>query len=625
MYIRKTKIKNSKAGDAYYSYRIVESLREGNKVKQKTLLNLGKHFDIDPAHWSSLTLRIEQLLNHHGQQQTDLFDLQSDLDETLEKAAQRYCAQIIHKQSQPVNRSESLLPDSPASPHFETIDVNEIEALNPRSIGVESLAYHAMKQLKLDDKLTELGFNGPDKAAALGNIIGRMIAPGSELSTLYWLQNRSALGELLQHDYATTSLTRLYTVGDQLLKSQSALETYLSDRESNLFQLTSTIILYDLTNTYFEGTCASNPKAAFGRSKEKRSDCRLITMGVVLGSEGFPLHSRIFSGNASEPKTLKEMIEGLRKGSDVAPVIVLDAGIASQENIDWLVAHDFQYIVVSRERNKENPKEQDDAVVIKKEPGNTVIAKRVDDTQNKEVFLYCHSEKREKKDAAIRNRFHQRFEEALERLHKGLSKKGCTKRYDKIMERIGRIKQKNTRVAQDYDIKISLDKEKKNATAITFKRLEQSHKKSHLSGVYCLRSNILDWTETQLWHTYVMLTDLEATFRSMKSELGMRPVYHQKEQRVTAHLFITLLAYHLVHTIRYQLKRKGIHLSWDSIRQQLATQQRITLSMTNREQKTIFVRTTSKAEAMQRKIVDALEIPSDPIGNVKTVINKKNM
>ncbi len=256
-----------------------------------------------------------------------------------------------------------------------------------------------MKQLQLDQKLTELGFNGPDKVAALGNIIGRMIAPGSELATLQWLQTQSALGELLEHDYETTSLTRLYTVADQLLASQSALEAHLSAQENGLFSLNSTIILYDLTNTYFEGTCAGNPKAEFGRSKEKRNDCRLVTLGLVLGGEGFPVNSRIFNGNASEPKTLKAMIEGLNKGSEQSPIIVLDAGIASQDNIDWLVDNGFQYLVVSRERHKENPKESEGAVYIKEEPGHKIIAKRIDDTDNEEVYLYCHSEDREKKDA----------------------------------------------------------------------------------------------------------------------------------------------------------------------------------------------------------------------------------
>jgi len=623
MYIRKTKIKNSKQGDAYYTHRIVESVRERDKVKQTTLLNLGKHFDIKSTLWPLLISRIEQLLQQNQtEQQAELFNLQLELDETLEKAAQRYAALIIHKQSQPVVSDDHQSLSAQQSSHFETVDINQLSALTARSIGVETIAWHAVKQLKLEQKLTALGFNGRDRAAALGNIIGRMVSPGSERSTHQWLTNQTALGELIEHDYDTTKLTRLYTVGDDLLRSQSALESFLYQQEKDLFNLKQTIILYDLTNTYFEGSAATNPKAQFGRSKEKRSDCKLVTMGLVLDSEGFPINSRLFNGNASEPQTLEEMIDGLNQEKLQAPVIVLDAGIASQENLTWLQENHYQYIVVSRERHKENPQESENAVVIKEEPHNRVIVKRVDDGENQEVRLYCHSEKREKKDAAIRSRFHQRFEQALEKLHQGLSKKGTIKRYEKVLENIGRIKQKNSRVAQDYDIDVIADENKKNAISITFKRLENSHDKDKLSGVYCLRSNILDWTEEQLWHTYVMLTDLEATFRSMKTELGLRPVYHRKEERVTAHLFITLLAYHLVHTIRYQLKEKGINLSWHSIRQVLSTVQRITISMPTKDNKMVYVRTTTKPEPMQQKIYDALNISTDPIGKVKTIIDK---
>jgi len=448
-----------------------------------------------------------------------------------------------------------------------------------------------------------------------------MIAPGSERSTHHWLTHQTALGELIEHDYGTTKLTRLYTVADDLLRSQSALESFLYQQEKDLFHLKQTIVLYDLTNTYFEGHANANPKAQFGRSKEKRNDCKLVTMGLVLNSEGFPINSRLFNGNASEPQTLKEMIEGLNQPGLPAPVVVLDAGIASQDNIDWLSAHHFQYIVVSRERHKENPQESEQAVVIKEEPNQRILVKRVEDDNN-EVRLYCHSEQREKTDAAIRSRFHQRFEQALEKLHQGLSKKGTIKRYEKVLETIGRIKQKNSRVAQDYDIEVTADAHKKNAVSITFKRSEKSQDKDKLAGVYCLRSNRLDWTEEQLWHTYVMLTDLEATFRSMKTELGMRPIYHRKEDRVTAHLFITLLAYHLAHTIRYQLKAKGINLSWHSIRQLLSTMQRITIAMPTQDQKMVYVRTTTKSEPLQQKIFDALNMSTDLIGNVKTIIDK---
>ena len=213
-------------------------------------------------------------------------------------------------------------------------------------------------------------------------------------------------------------------------------------------------------------------------------------------------------------------------------------------------------------------------------------------------------------------------EEALIKLHEGLSKKGCTKRYEKILERIGRLKQKNTRISQEYDIDVVADDEKKNAIKINWNKLDKANEKDSLSGVYCLRSNVMQWSEETLWNTYVMLTDLEATFRSMKTELGLRPVYHQKEERVTAHLLITLLAYHLVHTLRYQLKQQGIHLSWESIRQIMSRQQRLTISMPTQEQTQIFVRTTTQAETQQKKIYEALNINPDPIGKQKTIVEK---
>ena len=626
MYIRQTKIKSGKLGESYYTYRIVESIREGKKVKQVTLLNLSKHFEIEKEHWPALISRIDQLLQ--SDQQTPLFDLQKPLDESLEAAAQRYTALIIHKQSQPISVGSD---DSTTEHHdYQMVDINHLEALKPRSIGAETLAYHALTQLQLDKKLTALGFNSKDSAAIIGNIIARMVSPGSERYTQNWLENHSGLGELVDHDYATTSLTRLYTTTDQLLKHQNAIETFLYQRERDLFQLEQTIILYDLTNTFFEGSTQDNPtksrlnrEATYGRSKEKRGDCPIVTMGLVLDGDGFPINSQIFDGNVVEGSTLENMIThlvGLKLPQP--PVVIMDAGIASEDNITWLKEQGLQYIVVSRKRDKERPDESAGAVVVKAEKDNRVIAQRVDDPDNEEVLLYCHSEKREKKDRAIRNRFHQRFETELEKLNAGLSKKGTTKRYEKILERIGRLKQKNTRISQEYDIDVVADDEKKNAIKINWNKLDKANEKDSFSGVYYLRSNVTQWSEETLWMTYVMLTELEATFRSMKTELGLRPVYHQKEERVTAHLLITLLAYHLVHTLRYQLKQQGIHLSWESIRQIMSRQQRLTISMPTQEQTQIFVRTTTQAETQQKKIYEALNINPDPIGKQKTIVEK---
>ena len=204
-----------------------------------------------------------------------------------------------------------------------------------------------------------------------------------------------------------------------------------------------------------------------------------------------------------------------------------------------------------------------------------------------------------------------------------MDKKGTIKNYAKILERIGRLREKNSRVAQDYRIEVIAYADKNNAIRIKWRREPQSEQKDQHCGIYCLRTNIPNWPEEQLWTTYTMLTEIEATFRSLKTDLGLRPVYHHKEERVTGHLFITLLAYHLVHTLRYQLKQQGIQLSWDSIRNIMSTQQRITITLPTDDNKTIHLRTTTKPELRQQQISAALSIKPDPIGKCKTIIDKK--
>ena len=348
MFIRCTTIKSKQSGDPYQTYRLVESERANGKVKQRTLINLGRYFDVPKAQWADLSSRISQLLTA----QDALFCV--ELSEELEGMAQRYAAQILAARSIP---SESL-------DIFESDAVDSIEMVRPRHVGVEQLALHALRQLHLDEKLKELGFNRHQLAGAIGNIIARMAFPASELASHDWLQRRSGLGELIDYDFEGMGLNRLYQVSDLLWKHREALESHLYQQEASLFNLNETITLYDLTNTFFEGEAKANAQAKRGRSKEKRSDCPLVTLALVLDSSGFPRKSQIFPGNASEPQTLQEMLQALdgRKGSTV----VLDAGIATEENIQWLVENGYHYLVVSRKRKRDF--DEDKATLIKDMP-----------------------------------------------------------------------------------------------------------------------------------------------------------------------------------------------------------------------------------------------------------------
>jgi transposase len=605
MYIRRTTIKSRQTGEPYYTYRLVESIREGGRVRQRTLLNLGRHFDVPRAQWAALVQRIEHLVGG----QPDL--MPADLDAQWEEAAQRYAAQLIH------TRASVQEGRSAEAPDFQSVDVDSLDLLRPRSVAIEHVALAALRQVGLDRKLAALGFNGPQQAAAIGTLVARMAAPGSELATYQWLQAQSALGELIDFDFAGLDLMALYRISDQLLKHKAALEGFLYEQERTLFDFEEVITLYDLTNTFCEGTAKGNATAALGKSKEKRSDCPLVTLALVLDASGFPKRSEIFPGNVSEPKTLAQMLGKLASThTDTAPTVVLDAGIASEENIAWLVENGYRYLVVSRKRHRQFDPEA--AVLIKEGDEVTIRAQRRVNADTGEVELYCHSSQREKKEQGIAELFAQRFEAALAKLADGLHKKATVKRYGKVLERLGRLREKYARAAQYYDVTVEHDEANGKATAIRWQRTKPIAET--LPGVYCLRTNQASWDEATLWRTYTMLTDLEAVFRCLKSELGLRPIFHRKSDRVSGHLFISVLGYHLVHTIRFQLKAAAIHLSWEGIRRALAGQDRVTVTLKRADGKTVHIRKATRAEPRQQLIYDALGISDRPGRTEKTVV-----
>jgi len=619
MYIRRTKIKSRKDGKSYFTYRLVESVRTGKSVRQNTILNLGRHFPYPREKWPEISARIRDIVNG----QMSMFELPAE----MEKAAQYYAGLIIQVKGKPERPEEGPRQNG----DFQSVDIDSLELTRPRSVGVEHVALQTLRRLRIDKKLDELGLNKHQKNAALGMIVGRMAHPGSELATRTWLVDGSALGELLDYDFEKTSLSRVYRASDMLLKHKKELESFIFARQKSSFGFEETITLYDLTNTYFEGTAKRNKNAAHGRSKEKRTDCPLVTLGLVLDASGFPKRSEVFKGNASEPATMKEMLsnfenkEGAKPSGGVRenlfecpkPLVVMDAGIATEKNVEWLRQNNYRYLVVSRKRRREFSEE--DSVEVKRERDYVIRVFRKVDEESGETELYCHSTRKEQKEKAIADRFSSRFEEELKNLDEGLSIKGRLKNYEKVTEKLGRLKQKYSKASKNYEVEVVRHAESPNAKKISWKAKPAENSQDSHPGVYCLRTNWKCSDEAVLFKTYTMLTDLEAVFRSLKSELGLRPVYHHKTDRVTGHLFISVLAYHLVHNIRCRLKRKQIHSSWETLRKELGGQCRITATMNLEDGGVVHVRKTSKPEPMQKVIYDALDINSDPGGVVKMI------
>lgn len=411
-------------------------------------------------------------------------------------------------------------------------------------------------------------------------------------------------------------LMTLYRASDALLKHRDSIERQVFSRASELFGLSTTVTLYDLTNTYMEGEAESNPKAKHGRSKEKRTDCPLVTLALVLDSSGFVRESRSFAGNVTEGDTLEQMLKALNvpKGA----LIVMDAGIAKEENLTWLRNNGYRYLAVSREKSRQFDQEQ--AVSLENASGDTVRLQKVVDEEAGEARLYCHSEGRERKEQAIAKRFAEKFEAELQKLHDGLSKPRCEKKVSRLWERIGRLKEKSRGAGQHYHIDIQADDSGEKALAITWEHRPVANTLLTDPGIYCLRSNILAWDEAVFWRTYIMLTDLEGVFRSLKSELGLRPIYHHTEDRVDAHLFITVLAYQFVQIIRKRLAEHGIHGRWQTLRDILNGQQRVTATFRRADGLTLHVRKATRAEPEQLEIYKALNLNPAPGGIKKMVV-----
>lgn len=606
MFIRRTKTNTSASGEAYFSCRLVESIRSGGKVSQRTLLNLGCNFDLPREDWPELCTRVEQILSGEN----PLFPANAD----IEGKAQHIYGQLIALRSLPA------LTNTLQKPDFQSLDINSLELFKPRSVGAEHVSLEALKELGLPELLTAVGLNGRQRAAALGNIVGRMCEPRSELATWGWLREKSALGELLEFDFGAMPLMGLYRASDLLFKHKAILEEHLFERAQSLFSLTPTVTLYDLTNTYFEGRADANSKAQRGRSKEKRSDCPLLTLGVALDASGFIRRSEIFEGNVSEASTLPGMLAGL--GAPSGALVIMDAGIATKENIAWLVANAYKYLVVSRERKREFDMEH--ASSIESAGGHQIHLQRAPGELPDEIKLRCWSEQRERKDKEIDVSLREKFERELEKLAAGLNKPRCTKKRDKVNERIGRLKQRFQRVGQHYRIEMALDEKDEVVTGLEWHFEPAVGSKVTHPGVYVLRTNEAGWDDEKLWRTYTMLTDLEAVFRSLKSELGMRPVYHRKEERCDGHLFITVLAYQAVQLIRRKLKERGINESWQSLRDILEVQQRVTITFKQEDGRTMHVRKSTAPEEGLRTIYEALGLEMNPGGVKKLIVAQKS-
>ena len=510
------------------------------------------------------------------------------------------------------------------------VDLNTVTTTTSRSLGPELVADAFWKRLKFDDILLRCGLSLREISLAKAAIIGKLIHPGSDLAIWNWLRNETALLEMLSVDLSSLGKNAIYEITDVILSHKDQLEQHLYRRELQIFNRKTHLFLYDLTNTYFEGQCLGNDLADFGKSKEKRSDCRLVTLALVVDQDGFPVFSKIYGGNIGEPKTLEEILEEIYPESipvlfpELRPTIVMDRGIATKDNLQLLKDKKFPYALVERRAVEKqyvdefSEAEQNFDKIEKEGDEAAVYVQKIPIDEGSRVL--CLSERREYKERGIDAKKENRFLEDISRLLRSV-KKGNIKLSEKVNQRIGRLRERYSSIASRYEITIETDESKHHVKNIAWQRADTMTEKEKLYGCYVIETSHEDLSASEIWSLYTTLTRVENAFRSLKSDLGARPIYHHGSARTEAHLFISVLAYHLLVSIEYTLRQIGDHRTWPTIREQLSTHQRTTVILLDDTNQIYHIRVSGTPEAIHQKIYDLLDV-KNPLKRKKKLIGK---
>ncbi len=606
MYIRKTT--KTYKGKTYTNYLLVESLHTPKGPRQRILCSLGSLAPAPPEKWLELARRVEASL----QGQTSLPPADADLVAVVAKARRG--------RKRPPRESK---PEPPADSRL-TIEPERMRVEEAREAGPAHAGHQMWEQLGLSEILHAAGL--PDRACRLSEAmtLNRLVFPLSEHAMPEWMR-RTALGDILGMDFAALNDEALYRNLDRLHPSRERIEAALAEREKTLFNLDDTLYLYDLTSTYFEGEAWSNPQAKRGYSRDKRGDAKQVLVGLVLDRDGFPKAHEVFEGNCQDRTTVGEMLDCLEKRTGPKPgsTVVVDRGMAYEEDLAAIRAHGHHYIVAGRqpERNAWLAEFEDgeewEEVIRTPSPRNPHQEKsrvRIKRRQRgNEVYILCLSEGREEKDRAIRETHEQRLKKDLERL-KARIEKGQLTKVQKIHQAIGRLQERYPRVARYY--RMDYEAERK---VLTWE--EDSEKKAiaaKLDGGYVLKTDRQDLTADEIWRTYILLTRVEAAFRAMKSPLMERPIFHHLEKRTQTHIFLCVLAYHLLATIEKRFLDRGIHTSWWTLRQQLSTHQVITVVLPTADDRVLKIRKATTPEPVHKEIYATLKVPTEVMKPVRT-------
>ena len=544
----KTNIKynaDTQAHETYY--RLVESFRDiYGSVRNRTIVNAGF---IDHLSAEKL-ISIQAILSDKVKGKETI---EFEKDEEVSAHVNSLYAKMVKE------KKIDIVGISPPSTKI-MVDFDTIENKNVREFGAESIALQALEQLQLKSFLESQNWSREQINLSLAQIVSRAVYPASENKTANWMKENSSILELTGYDSGILTKDKLYKNALDLYNIKDSLEQYLSVKTNDLFDLDDKIMLYDLTNTYFEGEKRNSKLAKFGRSKEKRSDAKLIVLGMVVNQQGFIKYSSIYEGNMSDSKTLIDTIKKLRTSSSdntKKALVVIDAGISNDENLKAIKDENFDYLCVTRSHLKDyKTSDTVNAKMIKDQKGQRIHLTKATVENCTDYYLKCHSEAKGVKEHSMNEQFKTRYILGLETIAASLEKKHGVKTRDKVNIRIGRLKKQYGSINKYYTIDCEVD-DKDIVTKITWTENKHDEMKAR-EGVYFLRTSLSMENEEIIWQCYNTIREIESSFRCLKTDLDLRPIYHKNDDATMAHLHLGLLAYWLVNTVRHQLKKEKI-------------------------------------------------------------------
>jgi len=605
MYIRKsTRTYN---GKTYTNYLLVESMQTPKGPRQRVVCSLGS-LEPGPAEdWLTLAHKLESAL--HGQE--TLPESSPEVQEWVKKARSR--------------KKNTAQPEQARPESTVTVEIDKVQVEQAREAGPVHVGHQLWRQLGIDNILGRAGLSERACVLTEAMTLNRLICPLSEHAMPDWIR-RTALGDILKEDFSSLQDESLYRNLDRLHPNREHIERELAEREKTMFDLDDNVYLYDLTSTYFEGQAQANPQAKRGYSRDKRPDCKQVVVGLVLDRDGFPKAHEVFDGNTQDRKSLERMLEALEKRTGQRPgaTVIVDRGLAFDENLEQIRKRGYHYLVaglqpernqwldelesdqgweeITRTPSPRNPFQKKSRVEIKRQQKGDV------------VYILCRSEGREEKDRAIRETQEAKFIADLHKLQQRIAK-GRLKQESKIQQGIGRLLERYPRVARYYEM--AFDSANQN-----FSWKELADKKAiakKLDGSYVLKTDRQDLTADEIWRTYILLTRVEDAFRDMKSPLMERPIFHHLKNRTQTHIFLCVLAYHLLAAIEHRFLQAGVHTSWWTIRQQLTTHQVITIVLPeDANGRVLKIRKATVPEPEHRQIYATLRIPADVMTPIKT-------